>query len=114
VAKFDWDEAAKRDYIAKHGSVPFWVGLGLDEDPSEEREVALRVRLQATLDELARYAKLTDFERQRQYPLVHRRLCLRFDEERRALSDKDERLLGAVDEYERGLLSLLSGLRPRP
>jgi hypothetical protein len=24
VARFDWEEAAKRDYVARHGSVPFW------------------------------------------------------------------------------------------
>lgn len=113
MARFNWEEAAKRDYITKHGSIPFWVGLESEEEPSEAREVALRVRLQATLDVVAHYATLTPFERQRQYEVVHWRLCDRFDEERRRLRHVDERLLSAIDEYESGILSLLKGLRPQ-
>jgi hypothetical protein len=114
VARFNWEEAARRDYVAKHGSVPFWVGLGSDEDPAEAVEVALRLRLQATLDLVKDYAMLAPFEQQRQYDAFYWRLCDRFDDERHRLGREDEKLSQAIDEYESGLLSLLAGLRPRP
>jgi hypothetical protein len=113
VARLNWEEAAKRDYVARHGSVPFWEGFGSGEEAAEAREVALRARLQANLDIVSDYATLTPVEQQRQYELFFRRLCERFDEERRRLQKDDRRLEQAIDEYESGLLSLLQGLRPR-
>jgi hypothetical protein len=114
VARLNWEEAAKRDYMARHGSVPVWEGFGPDEDAAEAREVALRARLQALLDVVADYASLAPVEQQRQYELYYRRLSDRFDEERGRLRGDDGRLMHAIAEYESGLLSLLKGLRPRP
>ena len=114
MPKFNWEEAAKRDYVAKHGSVPFWVDLGSGEDRVESREVALRARLQAALSIVGEYAELSPFERQRRYQSYHRRLCDRFDDERGRVTTGEQRLKRAIDEYEAGLLSLLRGLRPRP
>ena len=114
MARFNWEDAARLDYVAKHGSVPFWVGLGPGEDAAEEREVALRARLQATLDVVRDYATLSPVEEQRMYEPLHRRLCARFDDERWRVRHEDKGLLHAIDEYEAGVLSLLAGLRPRP
>lgn len=114
MARFNWEEAAKRDYVAKHGSVPFWVGLGRGEDLAEAKEVALRARLQAILDVVQEYASLSPVEQQRKYELFHWKLCDRFDDERWRLRREDEGLIKAIDQYESGLLSLLEGLRPRP
>lgn len=114
MAKFDWEEAAKHDYIARHGSISYKFGLGSDRDPVEEREVALRARLQAALSVLDNYAKLSPVEQQRHYERVYWQLCGRFDEERSRVGIAEPRLLKAIDEYENGLLGLLRGLRPRP
>jgi hypothetical protein len=114
MARFDWEEAAKRDYVAQHGSVPFWSGLGHDETPEEKREIELRARLQALLEVVGDYAQLSQLDKQRFYHSFFTRLCNRFDDERDRVRSNTPRLLEAIDSYEKGLLSLLKGLRPRP
>lgn len=114
MGKFDWEEAAKRDYIALHGSVSFRFGLDSGKDPIEGREVALRARLQAVLSVVDDYSRLTPKEQQRHYERVYWKLGERFDDERRRLRTAEPRLIKAIDDYEAGLLSLLKGLRPRP
>jgi hypothetical protein len=114
MTKLNWEEAAKRDYVAKHGSVSSWVDLGSGEGRAEAREVAMRVRLQANLSVVREYADLTPLERQSRYQSYRQRLFNRFDDERSRIRSGDTRLREAIDEYEAGLLSLLRGLRPRP
>jgi hypothetical protein len=115
VARLNWEEAAKRDYVAKYGSVPFWSGLGGGHETRAERhEVALRARLRAHTAIVQEYAELTLFERQNRYMVYRRRLCDRVDDERRRLRSRDPRFASAIDEYENGLLSMLADLRPRP
>lgn len=114
MAKFDWEEAAKRDYVARHGSVSYLSGLDSGKDPLEERDVALRARLQAALSILDDYSRLAPKEQQRHYERVYRSLCERLDAERQRLRNDEPRLFKAIDEYETGLLSILKGLRPRP
>jgi hypothetical protein len=114
MSRFDWEEAAKRDYAARHGSVPFWSGIGQDETLEERRDVELRARLQALLEVVSQYAELPPVEQQRFYRSFYSRLCTRFDDERDRVRTKDTGLLAAIDQYEAGLLSLLKGLRPRP
>jgi hypothetical protein len=115
VARLNWEEAAKRDYVAKHGSVPFWPELGSgSETRAEKQEVALRARLQAHTAIVQEYAELAPFERQNRYMVYRRRLCDGVDAERRRLRSRDPRFARAIDEYENGLLSMLADLRPRP
>jgi hypothetical protein len=116
VAKFDWDRAAKDDYIRRHGSIPFWVGLGRDE--SEEiivrEELDLRKRLSGILELVAQFADLTPFERRRQYELFFGQICRRFDDERAKVVNPNPTFDEAIDEYERGTLSLLKGVLSVP
>jgi hypothetical protein len=114
MARFDWERAAKEDYIRRHGSLPFWVGLAKDdlEDAVVQKQADLQRRLAAVLDVVAEFARLTPFERRRQYELYFRRICRRFDEERARLARPSLAESDAIDNYERGTLALLKGVLP--
>jgi hypothetical protein len=114
VSRFDWEAAAKRDYVARHGSISYRGDLASGKDRLDEREVALRFRLQRAMSLLDEYARLPTKERQNRYHLVLAQIRQRCDEERRRLRMKEPRLERAIDEYGAGLVAILDGLRPRP
>jgi len=113
VAKFNWERAAKEDYIARHGSSPGWGVYARDNEGCLERqEVKLRVRMQTTcLDVVADFAALPAFERTRRYETYFNRLCRLFDTERARVAPRT-RFDRAITEYEAGTLALLKGLLP--
>jgi hypothetical protein len=113
MAKFNWERAAKEDYIARHGSLPGWGVYAQDDEARLERkEVDLRVRLQKTcLKVVADFAALPGFERRRRYEAYFHRLCRLFDAERDRVAPQT-RLDRAIREYEAGALALLKGLLP--
>jgi hypothetical protein len=111
MAKFDWERAAREDYIARHGSVPHWAGYQRDEEERLERdEVDLRVRLQTNcMAVVAEFADLSAFERRRRRSVYFNRLCRLFDAERSRVGHT-RRLAAAITDYERASLALLEGL----
>jgi hypothetical protein len=114
MGKFNWAHAAKRDYIARHGSISTGGHASGDLDVLERKDVALRARLQAHVKIIHEYARLRPADQQARYELFFRKLCARFDDERERVRGDDGRLIDAINEYESGLLALLKSIRPRP
>jgi hypothetical protein len=110
--RLDWEGAARRDYVSRHGSVPAWVDLPKPKPEQTKFGMRLKGKAQSRCDAiLKQFESLTAEQRASSLKAYRERVKRACEEVRNGIRSDRARFASVVDAVERSSLSRLDKLR---
>jgi hypothetical protein len=111
AGRLDWEKAAKRDHVRRHGSVPAWVDLPKPKPEQTKTGKSLKEKARRKCDPILKEFGALPHERRISSAKTYReRITSSCAEVRRSVPSNRERFVSVVDAVERSSLARLSKL----